>query len=138
MDDRTIYITDYDLKRLRELLDETRRKEGRLNGYMENLDLELARGITVAPTLVPPDVITMNSRVLLVDQDTQEEMEFTLVFPQDADIAEGKISILAPVGTAMLGYRAGDIFSWKVPDGVRRLLITRVPYQPEAAGDYHL
>jgi len=60
------------------------------------------------------------------------------VFPSDADIAQSKISVLAPIGTAMLGYRVGDTFEWKVPDGIRRLEIKGVLYQPEAAGDYNL
>lgn len=80
----------------------------------------------------------MNSTVHLVDLDTQEEMVYTLVFPDQADLALEKISVLAPIGTAMLGYGVGDTFAWQVPDGVRRLLIKDVLYQPEAAGDYHL
>jgi len=80
----------------------------------------------------------MNSRVHLVDLDTQEEMVYTLVFPQDAEISQSKISVLAPIGTAMLGYRVGDTFTWQVPDGVRRLQVKKVLYQPEASGDYHL
>jgi regulator of nucleoside diphosphate kinase len=76
--------------------------------------------------------------VRLIDLDTQEEMVYTLVFPPKADIAHNKISVLAPIGTAMLGYRVGDTFNWPVPDGVRRLQVAQVLYQPEAAGDYHL
>jgi regulator of nucleoside diphosphate kinase len=74
------------------------------------LQSELERAEIVAPDEVPPDVITMNSRAQLVDLDTNERMEFTLVLPAQADIEEGKISILAPLGTAMLGYRVGDEF----------------------------
>jgi len=138
MEERTIYITAYDLQRLRELIIETRRMERRKNEYLESLDAELSRGQVVAPTEVPPDVVTMNSRVHLVDLESQEEMVYTLVFPQDADLAQGKISVLAPIGTAMLGYRVGDTFEWPVPAGVRRLQVKEVLYQPEASGDYHL
>ena len=92
-----------------------------------------ARAEIVAPDEVPPDVITMNSRAQLVDLDTNERMEFTLVFPAQADIEEGKISILAPLGTAMLGYRVGDEFEWAVPYGYRRLRVARIEFQPEAA-----
>jgi regulator of nucleoside diphosphate kinase len=80
----------------------------------------------------------MNSRVKLVDLESDETMEYTLVFPQDADLAEGKISVLAPIGTAMLGYRVGDVFSWQVPSGERRIRVEAILYQPEAAGDYDL
>jgi regulator of nucleoside diphosphate kinase len=80
----------------------------------------------------------MNSRVLLLDMDSHEEMEYTLVFPQDADPAQGKISVLAPIGTAMLGYREGDVFSWQVPDGMRRLKVQKILFQPEASGNFDL
>ena len=138
MEERTIYITEYDLKRLRQLIADAKRVEPRGNEYLDSLDVELSRGKVVAPTEVPPDVVTMNSRVHLVDQDTHEEMVYTLVFPQEADIGQSKISVLAPIGTAMLGYRVGDTFAWQVPDGVRRLQVKQVLYQPEASGDYHL
>ena len=138
MEARTIYITEYDLERLRELIDEARRLDRRGSEYLDSLDAELARGIVVAPKEVPADVITMNSTLHLLDLDTGEEMVYTLVFPQDADITQSKISVLAPIGTAMLGYRVGDTFTWAVPDGVRRLQVKDVLYQPEAAGDYHL
>ena len=138
MEARTIYITEYDLKRLRELIDEAKRLDRRGNEYLDSLDAELSRGKVVAPTEVPPDVVTMNSKVRLVDLDTHEEMVYTLVFPQEADRTQSKISVLAPIGTAMLGYRVGDTFTWQVPDGIRRLQVKQVVYQPEASGDYHL
>ena len=138
MEERTIYITEYDLKRLREFIAEAKQIERRGNEYLDSLDVELSRGKVVAPTEVPPDVVTMNSRVRLVDLDTHEEMVYTLVFPQEADLTQSKISVLAPIGTAMLGYRVGDTFTWRVPDGVRRLQVKEILYQPEAAGDYHL
>lgn len=94
---------------------------------------ELERAEIVPPDEVPPDVITMNSRAQLLDLETNERMEFTLVLPAQADIEEGKISILAPLGTAMLGYRVGDEFEWAVPYGYRRLRVTGIEFQPEAS-----
>lgn len=138
METRTIYITEYDLERLRELIEEARRLDRRGNEYLDSLDAELARGTVVTPAEVPADVITMNSKIHLEDLDTHEEMIYTLVFPSQADITQGKISVLAPIGTAMLGYRVGDTFTWQVPDGVRQLQVKAVLYQPEAAGDFHL
>jgi regulator of nucleoside diphosphate kinase len=105
------------------LIDDAKRLAPRGNEYLESLAAELDRGIRVAPTEIPPDVVTMNSRVRLVDLDTNEEMVYTLVFPDDADIAQSKISVLAPIGTAMLGYRVGDTFEWQVPNGTRRLRV---------------
>jgi regulator of nucleoside diphosphate kinase len=99
---------------------------------MGALERELARAEIVASDELPPDVITMNSRAELLDLDTKERMEFTLVFPIDANIEDGKISVLAPLGTAMLGYRVGDEFEWTVPYGLRRLKVVAVHFQPEA------
>ena len=94
---------------------------------------ELERAEIVAPHEVPPGVITMNSRAELLDLDTNEHMEFTLVLPDEANIEEGKISVLAPLGTAMLGYGVGDEFEWTVPYGSRRLKVIKVHFQPEAS-----
>jgi regulator of nucleoside diphosphate kinase len=105
----------------------------RTRGELKALKSELDRAQIVAPEAVPGDVITMNSRAELIDLDTNERMEFTLVFPSKGNIDEGKISVLAPLGTAMLGYRAGDEFEWTVPYGLRRLKVTHVHFQPEAA-----
>jgi regulator of nucleoside diphosphate kinase len=138
MSNRAIYITDNDLKRLRELLEDTTRGNNRAKDALKNLEAELDRGVLVSSQEVPHDVVTMNSTARLVDLDTGEEMLFTLVFPDDADISAGKISVFAPIGTAMLGYRVGDVIEWAVPEGRRRLKVTEVLYQPEASGNYHL
>lgn len=100
---------------------------------VEALELELQRAAIVPGDAVPPDVITMNSRAELLDLDTGESMQYTLVFPEEADFEEGKISVLAPVGIGMLGYRVGDSFKRQAPHGVRRLKVVDVTYQPEAA-----
>jgi regulator of nucleoside diphosphate kinase len=126
------------MERLRTLLDDAKRMNRQGSEYLEGLESELSRGQVVAPAEVPADVVTMNSKVALRDLDTDEEMEVTLVFPRDADLSQGKVSVLAPIGTAMLGYRVGDTFSWPVPDGIRRLKVEKILYQPEAAGDHHL
>lgn len=138
MKERTIYITEQDRSRLWQLITNAKYADYRGSKYVEALVGELERAVVVEPKSVPADVITMNSRVQLVDLDSGETMVYTLVFPQDADLAEGKISVLAPVGTAMLGYRVGDVFSWQVPSGERRIKVESILYQPEAAGDYDL
>jgi len=84
---------------------------------------------------IPPDVVTINSTLQIRDLDSGEEMMFTVVSPFNADVSQGKISLLAPVGSAVLGYRSGDVVEWRVPAGLKRLKIERVLYQPEAAGD---
>ena len=75
----------------------------------------------------------MNSTVRLRDLETGEEETYTLVYPDEADIGENKLSVLAPVGTALLGYRAGDVVEWPVPAGVRRFRIEEVVSQPRGA-----
>jgi regulator of nucleoside diphosphate kinase len=99
---------------------------------MRALEAELARAEILEAKYLPPDVITMNSRAELLDLDSGERMEFTLVFPSDANIEAGKISVLAPLGTAMLGYRVGDDFEWQVPYGIRKFKVNYVYLQPEA------
>jgi regulator of nucleoside diphosphate kinase len=135
----TIYITALDRQRLERLIELAGERSRRLNHlYLARLEEELERAETVAPGDVPADVITMRSRVRLRDLDTGGEMVYTLVFPSEANFDDGKISVLAPVGTAMLGYRVGSLIEWEVPSGRRRLKVEELLYQPEAAGDYDL
>ena len=138
MKQREIFITDFDKKRLEELIGvaEDFGHQGRKD--LRALMGELARAKVVPSKEVPPDVVTMNSRVVLRDVKTSEEMIYSLVFPESADIDTGAISILAPIGTAILGYREGDVIEWPVPAGMRRIRIEKILYQPEAAGDFEL
>ena len=138
MSNKPIYITEFDLQRLRKLLEEAQHTQYRGSDYLAKLEVELDRAKVVTSQAVPHNVITMNSTVCLVDLDTGEEETYTLVFPGDADIGQSKISVLAPIGTAMLGYEVGDTFEWQVPAGKRKLKVKQILYQPEAAGDYHL
>ena len=138
MKGRTIFITDYDLKRLKDMLDVAKEFDYRGRDDLKDLEAELNRAYLLASRDIPGDVITMNSKAVLIDIDSGEEMTYTLVFPRDADVDQGNISILAPIGTAMLGYSVGDTFEWKVPAGLRRLKVKEILYQPEASGDYRL
>lgn len=134
---RTIFITNFDLNRLENLLGKIDTGQSRDTAHLEELEFELGRAEIIDPKKIPADVITMNSRVRLLDLDTQEEKVYTLVYPPNADPKEDKISILAPIGTALLGYRVGDTITWKVPAGTRQFKVVEILYQPEAAGDYH-
>lgn len=138
MSGKPIHITAFDLERLRKLILDAQSTEYRKSEYIEKLRMELNRAIIVKPQEIPPTVVTMNSKIQLVDLDTNEEETYTLVFPEDADISKGKISILAPIGTAMLGYEIGDVFEWDVPAGKRHLRVGRILYQPEASGNFDL
>lgn len=138
MNSRTIYITEYDAQRLQQLIENPGALEHSQAESLISLKEELARAQIVSPQDIPSDVVTMNSVVNLIDMETNEEETYTLVFPSDADISENRISILAPIGIAMIGYRTGDTFTWEVPDGKRQLMVKEITYQPEASGDYHL
>jgi len=105
---------------------------------IEELGAELDRATIVEIDKLPQDIVTMNSKVCLKDVDTGKDEIYQVVYPEDADIEQNKISILAPIGTAILGYKVGDVIEWKVPAGLRRLKIKKILYQPEAAKDYHL
>ena len=131
---RSLYITQADMVRLRSLIESlsTSREE------IEDLRAELAQASMVAPADIPPDVITMNSKAQLRDLSDGEVMTYTLVFPSKANADNGLVSVLAPIGTAMLGHRVGDEFEWRVPAGPIRLRVENVLYQPEAAGHFHL
>ncbi|HEY0983149.1 nucleoside diphosphate kinase regulator [Schlesneria sp.] len=99
--------------------------------YLQSLRQEMNRAIVMNPDEIPPDVVTMNSTVKIRDVHTQEVSTYTLVYPKDADIASDKLSVLAPIGTAILGYREGDLVQWQVPSGLVRFRIEEVVFQPE-------
>ena len=132
-DENDIIVTASDYAELSSLITFTGKVSLRVKWELRLLENELKRARIVAPEEVPPDVITMNTRAELLDLETGERMEFTLVLPADANINDGKISILAPLGTAMLGYRVGDEFDWHVPHGLRRLKVIKLHFQPEAS-----
>jgi regulator of nucleoside diphosphate kinase len=138
MDVLDMYVTQYDLGRLKEMLHVGMSSGGRDRESLEILQREVDRAHIVEPTAVPHDVVTMNSRVRLKDLETNAEMTYTVVFPSEADLEQGKISVLAPIGTAILGFRVGDTVAWQVPGGMRNLRIEEIMYQPEAAGEYVL
>jgi len=128
-----IYITDDDCERLRRLIAGRRGASSADQEYLEVLEQELDRAEVVEPEAIPRDVVTMNSEVRLKDLDSGEIRVYRLIFPAQTRTGNS-VSVLAPIGTAMLGYGVGDVIEWRVPKGIRRLEILEVIYQPEAAG----
>ena len=126
-----IIVTLADHKKLCALIEEQRRLHNRLPDSFRSLVTELERAELKDSAEIAADVITMNSTARVVDLETNETLEYTLVYPEMADIESGKISVLAPLGTAMLGYREGDTFQWEVPAGARRFKVEAVIFQPE-------
>ncbi len=136
MVETTLCLSQSDANRLRQLIDNRRPGTNRqMESQFERLEAELERIQAVSREQVPPDVVTMNSRVEVADLDTDERMVLTVCWPEDADADEGRVSVLAPLGMAVLGYPIGTTVEWPVPAGLRRLRLERLHYQPEAAGD---
>jgi regulator of nucleoside diphosphate kinase len=129
----TLYITEPDRAALSRLIASRQPSHQDVKALVD-LKGELERAVVVPPEAVPPSVVTLNSRVRLRDLDTGQKGEYTLVLPGGADFREGRVSVLAPVGTALLGQQEGDVVEWIVPAGRKRFRIEAVLYQPEAAG----
>jgi regulator of nucleoside diphosphate kinase len=121
-------LTDLDFARLRKLLSQ------QLPPTLADL---LASAEVMRSRAVDADVVTMYSRVEVVDAHTRRRQVLTVCYPEDAEPAAGFISVLSPVGMSLLGLKTGDIAKWLTPTGEECAAeIAAIPYQPEAAGDY--
>lgn len=134
----TIYITNMDLKRLKTLIEDAMEKEPGAKEYLRRLDDELNQAEICEQQHIPKDAITMNSKIRLRDLTSNEDLIYTLVYPGHSNLELGRISVLAPIGTAMIGCRVEDTIEWPVPGGLRRLQVEEIIYQPEASGDFQL
>lgn len=128
-----ILITEKDLLRIKHILSFQKSE------YFENLELELDRAKIISDDQVPPDLVTMNSKVKFLNVQDNKEMIISVVYPSDSDFSEAKISVLASLGSALIGLRVGQEINWMFPDGkTKTLKILDVIYQPEASGHWHL
>lgn len=127
--EHNIIITDADLERLMAVVDQND------TSASAALEAELQRATVVKPAVVPPDVVTMNSEVVYEDCETGARRQVRLVYPKDADARLGRVSVLAPIGSALLGLRVGQSIEWAVPNGTKRIRVVEIRYQPEASGD---
>src|SRR4051812_18679731 len=134
---RNSLLNERDFDRLNELVLSPRLRTTHAP-MISMLEHELLCGTVVAPTRIPKGVVTMNSRVRFRDLGTDESETYTLVYPEAADLELQRLSVLTPLGAALLGTRVGDVVECKTPGGVRRLKVEKLLYQPEAAGDFHL
>lgn len=129
-----ITISSTDLDRIESVLDSSSSK--RLPA-LDQLREELDRAKIVEPENMPPGVITMNSSARCVDEKSNKEYHFTLVYPSDANVDQNRVSILSPMGSAMLGLAEGQSIEWELPGGRQlKLRVLEVTYQPEAEGEY--
>ena len=128
----TIFISELDYLRIRLLIDQS-------DEEFTELESELERAQILKKEQVTPELVTMNSRVEILNMTDNKKMTLQLVYPEQANLSEHKISILAPLGTALLGLRLHDEIEWLFPDKkLRRLQVTHIDYQPEAHGHWHL
>lgn len=133
MNSDVILITEKDYLRIKHTLSFQSSEE------YENLELELDRARIISDKDVPPNLVTMNSKVQFLNVQENREMVVTIVYPSEANFSEGKISVLASLGSALIGLQVGQEINWMFPDGkTRTLRILSVIYQPEANGHWHL
>src|SRR4051812_7135379 len=131
---KAILITEPDFERIQRLIESCRSVWRQDLHQLDTLERELEKATIVRIADIPHNVVTMNSRVRVKDITAGREFVCQIVFPMDADSELNRISILAPIGTALLGYQAGRTVEWQMPSGKRRLKVLSVEYQPEAAG----
>ncbi|MBQ5939240.1 MULTISPECIES: nucleoside diphosphate kinase regulator [unclassified Massilia] len=131
----SITISWLDLERLERVLDRLPAAQANARDALLN---ELGRADMVEPWDMPPDVVTMNSRVRFSFDNSEEEVTLTLTYPKDMTDSGEQLSVLTPVGTALLGLKVGDSIAWNRPDGGRfHITVRGVEYQPERAGELH-
>jgi len=133
---RKIYITQSDKDKLLKIINKIQHEDMVNYQKIKDLESEVIRATVTSISELPSNVITMNSKAILLMEGVEEEV--TLVYPTEADILENKISVLSPIGTAILGYSEGDVIEWKVPKGTVQVEVKKVLFQPEALGLYHL
>jgi len=133
-----IIVNKLDYLRIQKRINEARQKKTIEKSEAEKLLNELNTAVLMEPQEIPDDVVTMNSVVSISFSQSGRNQEFKIVYPDEANFKEKKVSIFSPIATALLGFRVGDLIEWMLPGGLTKIRIDRIIYQPEAAGDYTL
>jgi len=133
-----IIMNSLDYTRIMKSIDDAKSQKTIKADEAEKLISELNAAKIVDPQDVPVDIVTMNSIVQVSFLNTKKQMQFQIVYPDQANFKENKISIFSPVATALIGYKESDEIEWMVPSGMTKIRIDKIIYQPEAAGDYTL
>lgn len=133
-----MFLSDYDYARLKALIEKQRESPRADPVLLARLEARIAAAKVVPPEYVPDTSVSLNSRVRFKNLSNREQSEYTLVFPGEADIEKGKVSILSPIGAALIGASVGDVVECAAPAGVRRLRIEQILFQPEAAGYFYV
>ncbi|MEZ7508093.1 nucleoside diphosphate kinase regulator [Cloacibacterium sp. Arc13] len=135
---KKVTLTKNDYTRIYKAITDAKNSKTINSNEAEKLLSELSKAEIVPSENIDKDVVTMNSEVKLFFENTQKEQSFKIVYPQDANLKENKISIFSPIATALIGYKIGDEIEWIVPGGMTKIKIVDLIYQPEAAGDFDL
>ncbi len=135
-DMKKIKITEIDYIRLNKLLLLTRDKNDTDIKNLDDLAFEINRAEIIDSKKISPKIITMNSVVKLLNEETKNQIIIKIVYPQEADFKKGFVSILSPLGTALLGYEKGDKVLFNAPKGKVNITIQDIKYQPESNGEY--
>ncbi len=135
---KKVTLTKNDYTRIYKAITDAKNSKTINSNEAEKLLSELSKAEIVPSEKIDKDVVTMNSEVKLFFENTQKEQSFKIVYPQNANLKENKISIFSPIATALIGYKIGDEIEWIVPGGMTKIKIVDLIYQPEAAGDFDL
>lgn len=134
----SLIINRLDYARIKKCISDAKQFKSISNADAEKLMTELNSANVVEPEAIPSNVVTMNSIVKLSFLNNNKQIQFQIVYPDQANIKDNKISIFSPIATALIGYKVKDEIEWIVPSGLTRIRIDEIIYQPEAAGDYTL
>ncbi len=135
---KNLIVNRLDHTRIRKCIFEAKLNKSISSLEVEKLLSELESAEIVEPHAIPSDVVTMNSIVKLNFLNSNKQVQFQIVYPEQADLKEHKISIFSPIATALIGYKVGAQIDWVVPAGLTQLEIEEIVYQPEAAGEFDL
>ncbi|HMW66796.1 MAG TPA: nucleoside diphosphate kinase regulator [Chitinophagaceae bacterium] len=133
-----LIINSLDYARIKKCISDAKLFKSVSSAEAEKLLKELNDAQIVEPEAIPANVVTMNSIVKLSFLNNNKQIQFQIVYPENANIKENKISIFSPIATALIGYKTGDEIEWIVPAGLTKIRIDEIIYQPEAAGDFNL
>lgn len=133
-----LIINRLDYARIKKSINDARQSGSISNREAEKLMAELDAAEIVDPEAIPNNIVTMNSIVKVSFLHNGKQVQFQIVYPDQANLKEKKVSIFSPVATALIGYKVGDEVDWVVPTGLTRIRVDEIIYQPEAAGDYEL
>ncbi|MBW8332777.1 MAG: nucleoside diphosphate kinase regulator [Prolixibacteraceae bacterium] len=132
---KNIIVNRLDYIRIQKQIGEAMQNKTIAASEAEKLINELNSATILDPDKIPGDVVTMNSVVKITFVDAGKQQEFKIVYPNEANLKEKRVSIFSPVATALIGFRVGDLIEWMVPGGLTKIRIDEIIYQPEAAGD---